>query len=198
LSVGMPVCTACGSDTDEGHKFCAICGTKQGQAESRLSKRLSTALTISNVTSSPPAVSKSSSSSSLVCFTCKKPFSGTHIIRAIEKCFHPSCFICTACSCTLSTYYDYEGMPYCENHYDEKAYDKCAVCHNSIVYGEQQILDGKGGVYHAKCFKCQQCSAQLGVTFYWMNDKIVARNVRIRKRKCSIFGCLASVLRALR
>jgi len=57
----------------------------------------------------------------VVCAGCRKPLAGKKL-KALEKEWHPSCFVCFKCKKNFPEmeYYDIDQQPYCETCYDKE------------------------------------------------------------------------------
>ncbi|CAF2831953.1 unnamed protein product [Rotaria sp. Silwood2] len=98
-------------------------------------------------------------------------------IHALEKTWHPECFICTACKKAIGTgsFHVEEGHPYCIEDYQRMFQAKCTGCEFPIEPGDK-YLEAIGGIYHAECFNCSLCQVSLdGQPFVVKNDRPYCR-----------------------
>lgn len=91
------------------------------------------------------------------CAVCRRPIEGRSI-NALGKMFHPEHFVCTKCERQFAgqNYYEYQGNPYCETHYNELTGAHCARCGQPatgrVVYtGSRQWCDR-----HFTCIGCDE------------------------------------------
>ncbi|KAK0174712.1 hypothetical protein PV327_010449 [Microctonus hyperodae] len=60
-------------------------------------------------------------------------------ISALNSQWHPDCFVCRDCRQKFQggSFFDHEGLPYCETHYHAKRGSLCAGCHKpiTVIYG---------------------------------------------------------------
>ncbi|CAF2092191.1 unnamed protein product [Rotaria magnacalcarata] len=98
-------------------------------------------------------------------------------IHALEKTWHPECFVCTACQREIGngSFHVKEGHPYCINDYQRMFQVKCSGCEFPIEPGDK-YLEAMGGTYHAECFTCTLCQVSLdGEAFVAKNNKPYCR-----------------------
>ncbi|CAF0889541.1 unnamed protein product [Rotaria sp. Silwood1] len=98
-------------------------------------------------------------------------------IHALEKTWHPQCFICTACKKAIGTgsFHVEEGHPYCIEDYQRMFQAKCTGCEFPIEPGDK-YLEAIGGIYHAECFNCSLCQVSLdGQAFVVKNNRPYCR-----------------------
>ncbi|CAG2164276.1 unnamed protein product, partial [Oppiella nova] len=62
------------------------------------------------------------------CRGCNKPIVEKICVTALDSKWHPDCFVCRDCHCPLKTgnYFEFEGEPYCEEHY------RCKMCPDCV------------------------------------------------------------------
>ncbi|CDI98160.1 Four and a half LIM domains protein 3 [Echinococcus multilocularis] len=100
--------------------------------------------------------------SSGICAKCAKPFSAGSILNALDKRWHPECFVCAGCKHQLAnqSFHCKDEVPYCVNCWKEKFQPRCSSCGVIIDPSEQYVLyDDKA--YHKGCFRCSQCQTPL-------------------------------------
>jgi len=74
---------------------------------------------------------------------------------AAGKEYHPACFVCASCGCSLpGEFYQRDGQPYCKDHFASIFLPPCASCGQPIE--GKEVID-KGRHYHEKCFHCSGC-----------------------------------------
>lgn len=61
------------------------------------------------------------------CHACYKPITTEYCVVALRHDWHPDCFRCKDCNCLLENrdFYEYEGEPYCEEHYHARMCPDC-------------------------------------------------------------------------
>lgn len=96
------------------------------------------------------------------------------VVTAMNKTFHPACFLCTKCGKMLG-----EGMfrvgddslVYCEEDWMDMFETRCDKCHTAIEELDKVIEIG-GQTMHARCFCCAACQVSLdGKKFVTKNGK---------------------------
>ena len=62
------------------------------------------------------------------CRGCNKSITDKLCVTALGSNWHPDCFVCRDCGCSLKNgnYFEFEGEPYCEEHY------RCKMCPDCI------------------------------------------------------------------
>jgi len=93
------------------------------------------------------------------CGKCGEVIVGEYI-SALGKEWHNKCFTCKECGCAFPTesFFEYKGMPYCEEHYHLKRGSLCTRCNNPIV---GRCISASGKKYHPEHFTCIQCNKLL-------------------------------------
>lgn len=94
-------------------------------------------------------------------------------VHALEKTWHPQCFLCTACKKSIGSgsFHVEEGQPYCTEDFRRMFQSKCASCEFPIEPGDR-YLEALGGIYHAECFCCSACQTSLdGQGFVVKNNR---------------------------
>lgn len=96
-----------------------------------------------------------------VCFKCKTKIMG-ECCNALEKTFHPECFVCAACKQKIGSgsFHLEDGAPYCEKDYVKLFSTKCAGCDFPIEAGDK-FFEALSQNWHVECFTCQQCHVPL-------------------------------------
>lgn len=95
------------------------------------------------------------------CFKCKTSIMG-ECSYALDKSFHPECFVCLNCKCKLGsgTFHMEDGQPYCPKCFAALFAQKCAGCEFPIEAGDQ-FFEAINQMWHCECFTCQTCHVQL-------------------------------------
>ncbi|XP_012263726.1 paxillin-like isoform X3 [Athalia rosae] len=92
-------------------------------------------------------------------------------ISALNSQWHPDCFVCRDCRQPFhgGSFFDHEGLPYCETHYHAKRGSLCAGCHKPIT---GRCITAMFRKFHPEHFVCAFCLKQLNKgTFKEQNDK---------------------------
>lgn len=92
-------------------------------------------------------------------------------ISALNRHWHPECFACWDCHQPFAggSFFDYEGLPYCETHYHAKRGSLCAGCQAPIT---GRCITAMFKKFHPEHFVCAFCLKQLNKgTFKEHNDK---------------------------
>ncbi|XP_055927526.1 PDZ and LIM domain protein Zasp-like isoform X3 [Argiope bruennichi] len=106
------------------------------------------------------------------CSKCLKRIKGD-CLNALDKQWHPNCFICCYCSKPFgnSSFYMEDGRPYCEKDWNELFTTKCVGCGFPIEAGDRWV-EALNNNYHSQCFKCTKCLKGLeGQSFYAKGGK---------------------------
>nr|XP_018897108.1 PREDICTED: PDZ and LIM domain protein Zasp-like isoform X2 [Bemisia tabaci] len=101
------------------------------------------------------------------CHKCSNKIKGD-CLNAIGKHFHPECFKCAFCSKLFGNnpFFLEEGLPYCENDWNELFTTKCFACGFPIEAGDRWV-EALNNNYHSPCFNCTMCKKNLeGESFY--------------------------------
>lgn len=104
------------------------------------------------------------------CGGCGMPIMENYI-SALNRQWHPQCFCCWDCQAPFGTgsFYDHEGLPYCETHYHAKKGSLCASCQKPIT---GRCITAMFKKFHPEHFVCAFCLKQLNKgTFKEQNDK---------------------------
>ncbi|XP_070559677.1 leupaxin-like [Ptychodera flava] len=104
------------------------------------------------------------------CADCKKPISGT-IVTALDKEWHPDCFLCSECQCQLrgkSFYTTKVGRVICELDYKIFEASRCSKCHEAVTGEIVTALDRK---WHPHCFVCTLCRNPFGSDGFMVKDE---------------------------
>jgi paxillin len=97
------------------------------------------------------------------CRSCNQPVLGD-CVNALGAQWHPEHFNCQFCRRAFTgTFFEYEGMPYCEAHYYQKMGSSCAGCQQPI---SGACVDALSKKWHPEHFVCAFCMNQLEGTSY--------------------------------
>ncbi|CAG0900973.1 unnamed protein product [Cyprideis torosa] len=93
------------------------------------------------------------------CKGCSQPIHDNYI-SALNAQWHSECFVCRDCGLifTGGSFFDYEGMPYCEIHYHAKRGSLCASCQKPIT---GKCITAMFQKFHPEHFVCSFCLKQL-------------------------------------
>lgn len=105
------------------------------------------------------------------CLACKNPILSNYI-AALEGYWHPDCFICQEQGCgpfKQGSFFELDGLPYCEKHFLARKGAACAQCSQPI---NGKCVSAMGRRYHPHHFLCTFCQNTLtqGI-FKEHNDK---------------------------
>jgi len=83
-------------------------------------------------------------------------------LKAMGKTFHPECFACAYCGKIFanSPFYLEDGLPYCEDDWNELFTTKCINCGFPIEAGDRWV-EALNNNYHSQCFNCTLCKKNL-------------------------------------
>jgi len=87
--------------------------------------------------------------------------------------FHPECFACAYCNKIFanSPFYLEDGLPYCEEDWNELFTTKCISCGFPIEAGDRWV-EALNNNYHSQCFNCSLCKKNLeGQSFFVKSGK---------------------------
>ncbi|KAL0272604.1 UNVERIFIED_CONTAM: hypothetical protein PYX00_005511 [Menopon gallinae] len=104
------------------------------------------------------------------CGGCNRPIMENYI-SALNSQWHTTCFVCRDCREPFQggSFFDHEGLPYCETHYHAKRGSLCAGCHKPIT---GRCITAMFRKFHPEHFVCAFCLKQLNKgTFKEQNDK---------------------------
>jgi len=106
------------------------------------------------------------------CKKCRKKIIG-NCLKAIGTTFHPECFNCAYCGKLFSNspFYLEDGLPYCEEDWNELFTTKCVSCGFPIEAGDRWV-EALNSNYHSNCFNCSLCKKNLeGQSFFVKGGK---------------------------
>uniref|UniRef100_A0A3Q3G4D3 Filamin binding LIM protein 1 n=2 Tax=Labrus bergylta TaxID=56723 RepID=A0A3Q3G4D3_9LABR len=102
-----------------------------------------------------------------LCWACGESITD-HVIRALERAYHPSCFTCATCKQKIGEQPFAQGEVgevYCLPDYYRKYAPKCNACNQLIIPKEDGTdsynVECLGHAYHEKCYRCEVCVIQL-------------------------------------
>ncbi|XP_076108078.1 leupaxin-like isoform X3 [Mytilus galloprovincialis] len=104
------------------------------------------------------------------CGGCGRPILDNYI-SALSRHWHPDCFACRDCGQPFGgrSFFEHEGLPYCETHYHAKRGSLCASCQKPI---SGRCITAMFKKFHPEHFVCAFCLKQLNKgTFKEQNDK---------------------------
>lgn len=121
-----------------------------------------------------------------------------HVIRAMDKAFHPPCFTCVTCARCIgdeSFALDNQNQVYCVTDFYRKFAPVCSVCENPIIPSDGKDaykIECMGRNFHENCYRCEDCSVLLSVEptdqgCYPLNDHLFCKPCHIKR---SAAGCL--------
>ncbi|XP_058618146.1 filamin-binding LIM protein 1 isoform X2 [Onychostoma macrolepis] len=91
-----------------------------------------------------------------------------HVIRALERAYHPPCFVCTTCRQPIGEQRFAQGEVgevYCLQDYYRKYAPQCRACGELIIPREDGTdsftVECLGHSYHEDCYRCEVCSVLL-------------------------------------
>ncbi|OWA50773.1 putative Transforming growth factor beta-1-induced transcript 1 protein [Hypsibius exemplaris] len=89
------------------------------------------------------------------CAGCNGPIK-TSSISAMEKSWHPECFVCAGCrkNFTEKTFHTRNEQPYCDGCFLAMFAPKCSGCKQAISGSYVTALEGP---WHSTCFVCHAC-----------------------------------------
>ncbi|NXK68508.1 FBLI1 protein, partial [Sylvietta virens] len=140
------------------------------------------------------------------CPTCETCFQATlekcakcqgliteHIVRALGKGYHPSCFSCAACSRAIGTEsfaLDGQGDVYCVPDFYRKYAAVCSACKRPIVPREDEDtykIECLGRSFHESCYRCESCRMPLSLELtengcYPLDDHLLCKSCHVRWR----------------
>lgn len=103
------------------------------------------------------------------CRSCNQPVLGD-CVNALGAQWHPEHFNCQFCKRAFTgTFFEYEGLPYCEAHYYQKMGSSCSGCQQPI---SGACVDALGKKWHPEHFVCAFCMNKLeGSSYTEKNSK---------------------------
>ncbi|XP_068598922.1 filamin-binding LIM protein 1 [Brachionichthys hirsutus] len=102
-----------------------------------------------------------------LCWACGEAITD-HVIRALERAYHLSCFTCATCQQQIGEQRFAQGEVgevYCLQDYYRKYAPKCNACKQLIIPKEDGTdsynVECLGHSYHENCYRCEVCLIQL-------------------------------------
>ncbi|XP_041744488.2 filamin-binding LIM protein 1 [Coregonus clupeaformis] len=102
-----------------------------------------------------------------LCWACGEVIKD-HVIRALERAYHPPCFVCATCSQPIGEQRFAQGEVgevYCLQDYYRKYAPQCSACQQLIIPREDgtdsYTVECLGRSFHEDCYRCEVCSTQL-------------------------------------
>ncbi|XP_035423836.1 filamin-binding LIM protein 1 isoform X1 [Cygnus atratus] len=116
-----------------------------------------------------------------------------HIVRAMGKGFHPSCFACTACGQAIGTEsfaVDERDEVYCVADFYRKYAPVCGACKLPIIPSEDQDtykIECLGRSFHESCYRCESCGTPLSPEptedgCYPLGQHLLCKSCHVRRR----------------
>lgn len=122
---------------------------------------------------------------------------GSGYITAMEKDWHPQCFVCAGCKSPFPTgqFRRHEGSPYCDGCFVSMHALKCAACSQPISGEVFKAMDRN---YHAECFKCSPGKPFAhvlppGAPFHMHEDEILCPEHYKERFMTRCFGCKEAI-----
>ncbi|KAF4093490.1 hypothetical protein AMELA_G00002670 [Ameiurus melas] len=101
------------------------------------------------------------------CWACGEVIKD-HVIRALERAYHPPCFVCTTCRQPIGEQRFAQGEVgevYCLHDYYRKYAPQCSVCGELIIPREDgtdsYTVECLGRSFHEDCYHCELCAVLL-------------------------------------
>ncbi|KAG7319341.1 hypothetical protein KOW79_017815 [Hemibagrus wyckioides] len=101
------------------------------------------------------------------CWACGEVIKD-HVIRALERAYHPPCFVCTTCRQPIGEQRFAQGEVgevYCLHDYYRKYAPQCSVCGELIIPREDGTdsftVECLGRSFHEDCYRCELCAVLL-------------------------------------
>ncbi|KAK3512484.1 hypothetical protein QTP70_014633 [Hemibagrus guttatus] len=101
------------------------------------------------------------------CWACGEVIQD-HVIRALERAYHPPCFVCTTCRQPIGEQRFAQGEVgevYCLHDYYRKYAPQCSVCGELIIPREDGTdsftVECLGRSFHEDCYRCELCAVLL-------------------------------------
>jgi len=91
------------------------------------------------------------------CGKCHQSISDGTAIFALDKYWHKNHLTCTKCNnpFTNDQYFEHQGLPYCQEHFNEMKGTLCGKC-GKVIDG--MGISALGKKWHQECFACSKCS----------------------------------------
>ncbi|XP_020789855.1 filamin-binding LIM protein 1 [Boleophthalmus pectinirostris] len=102
-----------------------------------------------------------------LCWACGEVIK-YQVMRALERAYHPQCFMCTTCKQQIGEQRFAQGEVgevYCLPDYYRKYAPKCNACNQLIIPKEDgtdsYTIECLGNSYHEDCYRCEMCFTHL-------------------------------------
>ncbi|XP_033821920.1 filamin-binding LIM protein 1 [Periophthalmus magnuspinnatus] len=102
-----------------------------------------------------------------LCWACGEVIK-YQVMRALERAYHPQCFMCTTCKQQIGEQRFAQGEVgevYCLPDYYRKYAPKCNACNQLIIPKEDGTdsftIECLGNSYHEDCYRCEMCFINL-------------------------------------
>lgn len=120
-----------------------------------------------------------------------------HVIRALDRTFHPTCFTCVTCArCIRDENFalDNKNEVYCLDDFYRKFASVCSICENLIIPQDGKDtfkIECMGRNFHENCYRCEDCRILLSVEptdegCYPLNDRLFCKPCHVKR---SVAGC---------
>uniref|UniRef100_G1PF86 Filamin-binding LIM protein 1 n=1 Tax=Myotis lucifugus TaxID=59463 RepID=G1PF86_MYOLU len=120
-----------------------------------------------------------------------------HIIRALGRAFHPTCFTCVTCARCIGDEnfaLDSQNEVYCLDDFYRKFAPVCSICENPIIPRDGKDafkIECMGRNFHENCYRCEDCRILLSVEptdqgCYPLNDRLFCKPCHVKR---SAAGC---------
>ncbi|XP_026375555.2 filamin-binding LIM protein 1 [Ursus arctos] len=120
-----------------------------------------------------------------------------HIIRALDRAFHPACFTCVTCARCIgdeSFALDSQDEVYCLDDFYRKFAPVCSICENPIIPRDGKDafkIECMGRNFHENCYRCEDCRILLSVEptdqgCYPLNNRLFCKPCHVKR---SAAGC---------
>ncbi|KER24923.1 hypothetical protein T265_14316, partial [Opisthorchis viverrini] len=106
-----------------------------------------------------------------MCAKCAQPFVSGSILTALDRKWHPDCFLCTICRGKLAnqSFHVKDDSPYCTRCWKENFQPRCATC-KQIIDPSEQYMTYNDNAYHKGCFTCAACHQSLAGKQFCIKD----------------------------
>ncbi|ELK27964.1 PREDICTED: filamin-binding LIM protein 1 isoform X2 [Myotis davidii] len=120
-----------------------------------------------------------------------------HIIRALGRAFHPTCFTCVMCARCIGDEnfaLDSQNEVYCLDDFYRKFAPVCSICESPIIPRDGKDafkIECMGRNFHENCYRCEDCRILLSVEptdqgCYPLNDRLFCKPCHVKR---SAAGC---------
>lgn len=120
-----------------------------------------------------------------------------HVIRALDRAFHPTCFRCVSCARCIGDErfaLDTQNEVYCLDDFYRKFAPVCSICENPIIPcdGKDDFkIECMGRNFHENCYRCEDCRVLLSIEptdqgCYPLNNRLFCKPCHVKR---SAAGC---------